>query len=90
MRIFHISPDGKEEFVAKLVPYDFFGEMALFKDAPRFASVETLEDTEVVILRKKEFYKLVAENERIGRTLSEEYFAREQANLLKARAQETT
>ncbi|MBT6068840.1 cyclic nucleotide-binding domain-containing protein [Candidatus Peregrinibacteria bacterium] len=70
--------------IAVLKPYEFFGEMALFKDLPRNASVETLEETEVVILKKEDFFKLIASDENIGRLLSEEYFLRESENKQRA------
>lgn len=66
--------------IALLEPYHFFGEMALFDNVPRNASVETLEETEVVILKKEEFFKLVDSNENISRELSKKYFLREAVN----------
>ena len=53
--------------IAILKPYHFFGEMALFDDRPRNASVETLTEVEVVILKKEDFYRLVAANENISK-----------------------
>ena len=72
--------DDNGNSIAILEPFHFFGEMALFDDVPRMASVETLEETEVVILKKEEFYKLVASNENIAKTLSKQYFLRAQVN----------
>lgn len=73
--------------IALLEPFHFFGEMALFDDVPRMASVETLEETEVVILKKEEFFKLVASNENIRKTLSKQYFLRAQVNAVREAAQ---
>ena len=73
--------------IAILQPYHFFGEMALFDDRPRNASVETLEETEVVILKKEDFYKLIAQNENISRMLSKQYFLREQVNEVREAAE---
>lgn len=73
--------------IAILEPFHFFGEMALFDDVPRMASVETIEETEVVILKKEEFFKLVGVNENIRKTLSKQYFLRAQVNAVREAAQ---
>jgi CRP-like cAMP-binding protein len=41
------SPDGRESLVALMKPGDLFGEMPLFDDEPRSASVRALERSEV-------------------------------------------
>ena len=41
------SPDGRESLVALMEPGDLFGEMPLFDDEPRSASVRALERSEV-------------------------------------------
>jgi CRP/FNR family cyclic AMP-dependent transcriptional regulator len=41
------SPDGRESLVALMEPGDMFGEMPLFTDEPRSASVRALERSEV-------------------------------------------
>ncbi len=41
------SPDGRESLVALMAPGDLFGEMPLFDDEPRSASVRALESSEV-------------------------------------------
>jgi CRP/FNR family cyclic AMP-dependent transcriptional regulator len=41
------SPDGRESLVALMGPGDMFGEMPLFDDEPRSASVRALERSEV-------------------------------------------
>jgi CRP-like cAMP-binding protein len=41
------SPDGRESLVALMKPGDLFGEMPLFDDEPRSASVRALESSEV-------------------------------------------
>jgi CRP/FNR family transcriptional regulator len=43
---------GQESIIANLAAGDFFGEMALFDDAPRSASVRALEDTECLVMSK--------------------------------------
>ena len=55
---FYIIARGKAEVVkgeqvlATLGPEDFFGEMALFDDSPRSASVRAVEDTECLVMSK--------------------------------------
>jgi CRP-like cAMP-binding protein len=56
---FYIIAKGKAEVVkgagqvvATFGPEDFFGEMALFDDSPRSASVRAVEDTECLVMSK--------------------------------------
>lgn len=81
-----VFDDGGHD-IAILEPFHFFGEMALFDDVPRMASVETVEETEVVVLKKEEFFKLVASNENIRKTLSKQYFLRAQVNAVRIAAE---
>ena len=43
---------GSKQIVATLGAGDFFGEMALFDDSPRFASVRAVEDTSCLVMSK--------------------------------------
>ncbi|SPE60572.1 conserved hypothetical protein [Verrucomicrobia bacterium] len=45
---------------------DFFGEMALFDDAPRSARVTAVETAQVVALFRREFFSLMERNRSIG------------------------
>jgi CRP/FNR family transcriptional regulator len=45
----------KETVLATMGPGNFFGEMALFDNHPRSASVRAVEDTEVLVLTKWDF-----------------------------------
>ena len=54
---FGIFGDGKE--VAQLQPGDFFGEMSLFDDQPRSATVVTLTDCTLLTLERDRFSTLV-------------------------------
>lgn len=69
-----------EKEVAILGPYKFFGEMALFKNLPRSASVITESDVEVIVLKKEDFYSLIEKCPSIAGVLKEEFFAREALN----------
>ena len=47
--------EGKEMILAYLEPGDFFGELALLDDAPRTASVTTMETCKLAIISKTAF-----------------------------------
>jgi CRP/FNR family transcriptional regulator, cyclic AMP receptor protein len=54
--------DGKEVILSVLGPGDFFGEMGLLDDAPRAASVLTIEQCEFVQITKDDFNALLKNN----------------------------
>jgi CRP-like cAMP-binding protein len=56
IKILRKNKDGKEESIAILYPDNFFGEMALLSEKPRNASVKCLEDSELFIFNKEDFY----------------------------------
>lgn len=62
--------------LAELSDNDFFGEMALVSDEPRNATVETLEETEVLTLAKDDFKRLISTNPAIASTISYEVIKR--------------
>lgn len=49
------SEDGRQFIVARLGPGDHVGEMALFDDEPRSATVVAAEDSELLVMRRDEF-----------------------------------
>jgi hypothetical protein len=51
-------PEGERK-VARLGVGDFFGEMSLFDDEPRSASVSAVGDAEVLVLNRDRFHSLV-------------------------------
>ncbi|MBS0584753.1 MAG: FAD-dependent oxidoreductase [Verrucomicrobia bacterium] len=55
------SSDGKEKQIAVLKEGDFFGEMALLNEKRRLATVRSLEDCEVLALRKSDFQILITQ-----------------------------
>lgn len=53
--------DGKVATLSDMVPYDFFGEVALIEETPRTASVFAVEETECLLISSWEFSALVKE-----------------------------
>ena len=53
--------DGVVEKLTELVPYHFFGEVALIENTPRTASVKAVNETECLLLPSWEFTALLKE-----------------------------
>jgi CRP-like cAMP-binding protein len=51
----HTGPDGKQEELRTIGPGGVFGEMALFSDRPRSATVTAIEPTDCLALHRLEF-----------------------------------
>ncbi len=62
VKVTNVGSDGKEVILSVLGPGDFFGEMALLDEEPRSATVVTLEATEMLLLRRKDFHSLLEQN----------------------------
>jgi CRP/FNR family transcriptional regulator/CRP/FNR family cyclic AMP-dependent transcriptional regulator len=76
------SPEGKEIILSMLEAGDFFGEMALFDDSPRSATIVAIEAAEVWSIRRAEFLHLLSENFSIARKVLAELSVRlRRANL---------
>ncbi|HNS15414.1 MAG TPA: Crp/Fnr family transcriptional regulator [Syntrophorhabdaceae bacterium] len=54
--------DGREYILAAIGKDGFFGELALIDELPRSANVITLEDSELLIIRRHDFTRLLMEN----------------------------
>jgi CRP/FNR family cyclic AMP-dependent transcriptional regulator len=55
VKVFQTSEDGKDRILRILKRGNAFGELAMIEGKPRFVSVQTLEDTEVLRLARKDF-----------------------------------
>lgn len=53
------NEEGKEEIIAALYPDNFFGEMALLSDKPRNASIRCIEDCQVYVFNKSDFFNFL-------------------------------
>lgn len=67
VKVTMISPEGKEIILSMLGPGEFFGEMALFDDSPRSATVVATEALEVVTIWRNDFLQILAESFSIAR-----------------------
>lgn len=65
VKVTNIGPDGKEVILSVLGPGEFFGEMSLLDEEPRSANVVTMEKTEMMLLRRKDFMLLLENNKEI-------------------------
>jgi CRP/FNR family transcriptional regulator, cyclic AMP receptor protein len=59
VRIFRKSEDGIETDLSRLGPGDSFGEMALLTQKPRSANAQTLEETQLLVLAKDQFDRVL-------------------------------
>ncbi len=76
VKVTTFSESGKEVIFSILNEGDFFGDMSLMDGKPRSATVISIEDSELRLLRRNDFIKLVEEHPRIALILLEELTAR--------------
>ena len=69
VKIYFPNPEGQEVVLAILGRNDCFGELALFDDAPRSATAETLEPTFVYTLHREEFMRHLENNPNFAVTM---------------------
>ncbi len=53
------SPEGQEAILVMLDDGESFGELALLDEQPRSATIEATRPTEVLVMRKDEFHRLI-------------------------------
>lgn len=82
VRIYHAGeiPEDDSE-VAMLSDNDFFGEMAIISEKPRNATAQTVEESEIFILKKEDFVQLVSSNPSMASKISSEFLKRLKINL---------
>ncbi|HGY56751.1 MAG TPA: Crp/Fnr family transcriptional regulator [Caldithrix abyssi] len=59
VKISRISDEGREVILSILVDGDFFGEMSILDGQTRSANAVTLEDTELLIIRRENFLQIL-------------------------------
>ncbi|HXI11412.1 MAG TPA: Crp/Fnr family transcriptional regulator [Thermoanaerobaculia bacterium] len=67
VKVTMISPEGKEIILSMLGEGEFFGEMALFDDQPRSATIVATQALELLTLWRSDFLKILSENFSITR-----------------------
>ena len=66
VKIYKLSPDGKELTLAVLESGEIFGEMALIDEGPRGTIAEPLEDSYICVIRRRDFEMLLKEEARFS------------------------
>ena len=56
--------------LARLLPGEVFGELSLFDDTPRSASVQALTSARILIVKKKDFLNLIQADPKLGLKLT--------------------
>ena len=72
VKISRISDEGREVILSILVDGDFFGEMAILDGQTRSANAITLEDTEMLIIRRENFLQMLHDYPQIAINLLKE------------------
>ncbi len=63
------SPEGQEAILVMLDAGESFGELALLDEQPRSATIEATRPTEVLVMRKDEFHRLIHQHPDIALSL---------------------
>lgn len=66
VRIYHLHENGKEMTVTMRLPGEIVGEMSVIDGEPRSANAETIQDSSVFVLTKKNFLTLIQKHPPIG------------------------
>ncbi len=61
-----VSEDGREVILSILAEGDFFGEMSLLDGHPRSANVTTMQETDLLMVRRADFLRLVMNTPQIA------------------------
>lgn len=76
VKISHISHDGAEAILAILGQGDFFGELSVIDGLGRSASVTSIEDVELIMLRRSDFIDILEKVPKIAISLLKELAGR--------------
>lgn len=66
IRLSKMLSEGVEKTLTTMGAGDFFGEMALIEDGPRAVTAMVTEDTQILIIKRGEFEKLMEEAPRVA------------------------
>ena len=76
VKISHLSPDGAEAILAILGRGDFFGELSVIDGLGRSATVTSIDDVELMMLRRSDFMEIMERVPKIAITLLKELAGR--------------
>jgi CRP/FNR family transcriptional regulator len=84
VKLFKISPEGKEQILHVVSPPEAFAEAALFLEGNYPAFAETLTDSQLLFFPKRDFIQLIERNPQlsINMIVSLSYFLRKFASLI--------
>jgi CRP/FNR family transcriptional regulator, cyclic AMP receptor protein len=86
VKISRVSDDGREVILTILNDSDFFGEMAILDGLSRSANVTAIEDSEIYIIQRNDFLKLIQDYPEISIALMKELTQRLRAADLKIKS----
>lgn len=86
VKVARTSNDGREVILTILSESDFFGEMAILDGLTRSATVTALEDSEVFVIQRTEFLKLLQQHPEISISLLYELTTRLRAADMKIKS----
>lgn len=69
VKVFKLSPDGKEQILMIAKPGDTFAEAAIFNDGRYPADAEAIEDTELLVVNRDRFVALLGRNPNLAFSL---------------------
>lgn len=72
VKISRISDDGREVILSIMSEGDFFGEMSLLDGHTRSANVTAIDDSELLVIRREEFLRMLHEYPQIAINLLKE------------------
>jgi CRP-like cAMP-binding protein len=72
VKISRISDDGREVILSILSEGDFFGEMSILDGETRSANVVTLEDSQILVIRREDFLQMLHDFPQIAINLLKE------------------
>lgn len=72
VKISRISDEGREVILSILVDGDFFGEMSILDGQTRSANAVTLEDTDMLIIRRENFLQMLHDYPQVAINLLKE------------------
>jgi CRP-like cAMP-binding protein len=76
IKIYRLSESGKEQIVRILIPGDFTGELALFKESVQESYAEAMEETHVCLIRRSDLQNLLLKYPTIALKILSEFSRR--------------